>query len=213
MLALVTRRRIPLVLVVVLLLALTISISITFAADTAEELVRQQMPFSPTVMDWEKLALGDVVAEGVRNMDGTCQIDSFQMRTETPKDGSTRWLGIRIDTENCRAVVNALWEGALEEGPNDVIEPLLNLLPSSGVPHAEQPQQGPVGDNGVSMVNCKTSQIRVFMYGYGGTGDRLTYKHGTLEWNSPVSVDKWKRAIDQLMMLSLKGSGAQIAQL
>jgi len=133
----------------------------------------------------DELVVGDIVAEGVRTKDGTCDFDVIKVKTTAPDDGKTRWLGILLDTE-CRAVVNAKWEGSLETGPQDVVEPLLGVLPAASEPVPESPQPGLANNDDISTPGVratKTSEQHVFMYGYGGKWDKLTHKYGRLTFS------------------------------
>ena len=41
---------------------------------------------------------------------------------------------------------------------------------------------------------------------------RFRFGQNLEKWNSAVSVDKWKRFTDQLVVLLLKGSGTQVSK-
>lgn len=113
----------------------------------------------------DELAVGDLVAQGVRLTDGACEFGGFKVRTTAPGSGRTRWLAILLNPE-CRAVVNAKWEGSLTEGPRHVIEPLLRVLPSASLSVPEEPQLGLMSEadsSDLSVTATKTSEQLVFM--------------------------------------------------
>lgn len=63
-------------------------------------------------------------AEGTRGTGDVCYFDDFKVSTAAPSDGKTNWVSIKFD-KKCRAIIKAKWHGSLEEGPRDVIEPIL----------------------------------------------------------------------------------------
>lgn len=128
----------------------------------------------------EGLSVGDVIAQGTANGDGTCDIDNYSLTTTASSDGETLWLAIYFD-EDCQAVVSAMWAGALEDGPSDVVDPLFELLPytTDDVPKEDQTNENfssTIQDNGMGslLASTKRSEHRVYMYGFGGTIDKLT---------------------------------------
>jgi len=167
-----------------LLLSLVlVTIGVTPVVGNSRSLPPVEGPPPPVEVNGDELAVGDIVATGIRGEGGDCNIDAVKVRTTAPGQGKTQWLGIVLDT-HCRVVVNAKWEGPLTDGPVDVIEPLLRILPvSPTIP--EKPQLDLMsrgGASGLSALACslKTSEQLVFMYGYGGTWDKLTRKTGKL---------------------------------
>jgi hypothetical protein len=109
-----------------------------------------------TEINRDDLEMGEVIFTGNFDRDGNCKIDTFKIQTTAPGNSDNQsWLGIMLDAVQCRALVNARWEGAIENGPSEVIDPLLSL-------------------------QTLDSEQLVFMYGYGGTGDKLTRKTGKI---------------------------------
>lgn len=91
-----------------------------------------------------------------------------------------------LNTE-CQVVVNAKWEGALDAGPEDVIEQLHKLLTTQTSLVYEETESSLANENGASTVlltsGIKTSEQHVWMYGYGGTWDQLTHKKGKMTFS------------------------------
>lgn len=133
----------------------------------------------------EELSVGEIIMEGAFLKDGSCYISPFRVQT-TSISSSSIWLGILLD-EQCRVVVNAIWEGSLESGPPDVIKPLLQFLTTETTPLQESSRS----DNSITLggsslaspLASKTSEQHVYMYGYGGTADQLTHKRGKLTFS------------------------------
>lgn len=100
-------------------------------------------------------------------------------------NGDPQWMGVEINPD-CQVVVKARWKGALEHGPSEVVQPLLKLLAleSHTVPETtESLSMAPSLESASSFATtCKTSCQNVYMYGYGGSADRLTTKSGTLNY-------------------------------
>lgn len=139
---------------------------------------------SSIVINGDNLVVGDIVVVGIPKADGDCEFGSIKVRTTAPEYDRTRWLGIVFDAKQCRAVVNAKWEGALEEGPQQLVKPLTSLLSTSmpiqeTFPHnLEHERTSPYG-----VMATKTGEQHVFMYGYGGTWDKLTHKYGRITFS------------------------------
>ena len=132
-----------------------------------------------------ELVVGDIVVTGTRSEGDICDFGAIKVQTTAPGQGKTQWLGIVLDT-HCQAVVNAKWVGSLEEGPQDVVKPLLDLLAVASPLVSEQSGPDFVNKNEMStsgVLATKTSEQHVFMYGYGGTWDKLTHKFGRITFS------------------------------
>lgn len=163
-----------------LFLSLVLVLIVTIAA------VPLQPSFSNEI-NGDHLVVGSIVARGIRGTNGGCDFGDIKVRTTAPAQGQTQWLGIVLDAQ-CRAVVNAKWVGAMENGPQSVIKPLLGLLPWQSPPVAQEVKLDQVNMQAVSTSSAlatayKTSEQHVYMYGYGGQGDKLTHKRGSLRFS------------------------------
>lgn len=131
----------------------------------------------------EKLEVGDIVATGIKNKEGMCEFGTVTVDTQALGDGQTQWLGINID-EQCRATVNSKWIGSLEQGPADVVGPLMEGMRNVSNEVAEDAAGKVNRQNAMrpayGTTGTKTSEQHVFMYGYGGQWDKLTHKYGKL---------------------------------
>jgi hypothetical protein len=80
-----------------------------------------------------------------------------------------------------------MWDGQLDEGPTDAVDPLRRLLAqqSAEVPETLSSETSMPDElfNAPLSSGSKTSQQHVWMYGYGGSRDQLTHKWGTLTFN------------------------------
>lgn len=88
-------------------------------------------------------------------------------------DGITRWLGILIN-EECQVIVNAKWEGMLDEGPKLVIGRLRELA-ATETPLIDEEIGSPStkvseASNVLLGSSTKTSKQHVWMYGYPEAG-------------------------------------------
>lgn len=132
----------------------------------------------------DDLKVGDIVAEGTRSTDGLCNFDDFKVSTTAPGDGKTNWVSIKFDKQ-CRAIIKAKWHGSLEEGPRDVIYPILNSMPAMAKQVTQEPTS--LETNGAGLIattGTKTSQQRVYTYGYGSPWfDVLTRQIGTITFS------------------------------
>lgn len=134
-------------------------------------------PVSAIKVNGDLAQVGAVAAPGRARADGECQFDSpVHVRTTAPGQGTTKWVVLRVD-QQCQLVVQAKWTGALTQGPVTVVEPLQRLLPTLQSTQSTAP--------GVLSSGTKTSQQYVYMYGGGGTADKLTSIEGriTFSWD------------------------------
>jgi hypothetical protein len=60
-----------------------------------------------SISDSGKLEVGDTVAMGVRGPAGGCKFDTINIHTIAPGDGKTQWVGVILDAQKCRTIVNA----------------------------------------------------------------------------------------------------------
>jgi hypothetical protein len=138
----------------------------------------------PKQINADKLSVGEVVMTGIQENEG-CKIEPFQINTTIPGNGDTQWVGVVINSK-CQVVVKARWKGALEHGPSEVVQPLLKLLASESqsVPETTESMSMAPSLESTSLLatTCKTSYQNVYMYGLGGSADRLTTKSGTLNY-------------------------------
>jgi hypothetical protein len=128
--------------------------------------------------------VGDIVAEGTHGTDGLCNFDDFKVSTTAPSDGKTNWVSIKFDKQ-CRAIIKAKWHGSLEEGPRDIIDPILNSMPAIAKQVTQEPTS--LETNGAGLIattGTKTSQQSVYTYGYGTPWfDVLTRQTGTITFS------------------------------
>lgn len=123
--------------------------------------------------------VGTVVAVGVS--DGlSCTFEAVdRVVLHAPGDSAWQWLWITIDGE-CQAVVRSSWKGDVHGG--DLPDPLADAVESE----LEDREGANELDSAVtSSEACKTSEQVVYMYGFGGTADRLTSQSGRIYfcWN------------------------------
>jgi len=133
----------------------------------------------------DEVEVGDIIAIGVRGEDGTCDFDTIEVRTTAPGQNETQWLGIILDPR-CQAVVNAKWSGSVDNGPQEIVNPLMELLPTASQLILEKSHTDTQNEGGASVAGdraTKTSEQHVFMYGYGGTWDKLTHKYGKITFS------------------------------
>ncbi len=143
-------------------------------------------PSSTVRVDRNGVSAGEIVIQGVVNKNGACNIGPFEVSSSSPNDGKNRWLAITINPR-CQAIVAAKWDGALAEGPSVVTAPLMRLLTKLSNPIPEEPQPNMLNAYSVLSANfisgaTRTSSQQIYMYGYGGAGDKLTKKNGSLTW-------------------------------
>lgn len=171
----------------------------------------------------DELKVGDLVGEGIRGVNDTCDFSALKVRTTAPGDGKTQWVGIKFNPQ-CRAVINAKWHGSLEEGPRDIIEPILKTMPNM-TPQVTQ-ELPFVRTDGVPTLSAtagtKTSEQRVYTYGYGtpwfdvlteqkgkitfsydGTNARQSDIWWTSCWGADHSSLGWKWVVDSCSITSL----------
>lgn len=138
----------------------------------------------PKQINADNLSAGDVVITGVQQNE-ECRFAPFEINTTVTANGDAQWVGVEINSK-CQVVVKARWNGAFEHGPSEVVQPLRNLLAlkSQSVPETpESLSMAPSLQSTSSLATtCKTSYQNVYMYGYGGSADRLTTKSGTLNY-------------------------------
>lgn len=70
-------------------------------------------------------------------------------------------------------------------GPSAIVEPLIELLKEQSIPIPEETNLKSIGSSDIKSStmtpsSTKTSEQLVYMYGYGGTADKLTKKTGKL---------------------------------
>lgn len=136
------------------------------------------------VINGDVVDIGSIVAEGINHGNGVCEFGTVTVRTTAPANGKTKWIGIIVD-KNCRVIVNAKWHGSLREGPVNVVRPLRKALRSESVSIEEASQsQSQVKPTlfANSPTACKDSSQHVYMYGFGGPGDQLTHKYGSIRF-------------------------------
>lgn len=128
--------------------------------------------------------VGDIIAEGTRGTGDLCNFDDFKVKTTASDDGKTNWVSIKFDKQ-CRAIIKAKWHGSLEEGPQDVIEPILNSTPAMTIQDTQEPALLETKRVALSATTgSKTSQQSVYTYGYGSPWfDVLTKQVGTLTFS------------------------------
>lgn len=167
-----------------LLVSIFVIGSATIPVD-ANSFATSQNP-SIIVLDRERLSVGDIVAQGKLNTNGSCDFGSIQVTTPSIGDGTIRWLGIVLDTQ-CQIKVNAKWDGEFNAGPSDVIDPLYILMGKESEPVFETTKSYAIKHNemsyGILTSGSKTSEQHIWMYGYGGSWDALTHKSGKLTFS------------------------------
>lgn len=151
---------------------------------------------SDNQVSWNNLEVGDVLANGVRAPADTCDFgpEPVNIHIDIAVFGAPRWLAISLD-DQCKAVIKGKWEGALEDGPKEIVVKLMELLPYAAFPVPEEPLST-IGSLSATQpmgtTSCKTSAQNIYMMGYGGGADKLTQKNGTLEFcynGSTATID------------------------
>ncbi|HEY9246645.1 MAG TPA: hypothetical protein VIO11_07365 [Candidatus Methanoperedens sp.] len=130
----------------------------------------------------DDLSVGDIMAEGTPGAGDACYFNDVRFVTTAPHNGKTKWVSIKFDKQ-CRAVIKAKWEGALEDGPKDIIEPVLNFNKNKHSQIILEPQ--PLNTDGATIATAgtKTSQQRVYTYGIPGPLDVLTEQVGSITFS------------------------------
>ncbi len=86
-----------------------------------------------------------------------------------------------------RAIINAKWRGSLEEGPHDIVEPILKALPNMTPEVTQEPpfvSRDRVHGLSSTTIGTKTSEQRVYTYGYGTPWfDVLTEQKGKITFS------------------------------
>jgi len=164
------RRRKRIVIVTFAIVLATLSLSATFTSENGAEIINS-----------DALSIGDVAVSGEFTEDGQCIFEDITVKTDAIGDGNTKWFSLGLD-DNCRLIVDAKWVGDLENGPAEIVNPLLELSKNeTDVIEESAWAEGHQGTRfSVFLQSCKTSYQFVYMYGYGGQGDKLTKKWGTL---------------------------------
>lgn len=73
-----------------------VAVPITMAAQGDSTMLRSKE------VNTDELKVGNLVAEGIRGANGTCDFSGIKVRTTAPGDGKTQWVGIKFDSQ-CRA--------------------------------------------------------------------------------------------------------------
>jgi len=144
---------------------------------------------APTSLDrievsGDAIQVGDLVVKGMRHRDNTCTLPDFRVGTSSSSNESTEWVAMQI-TEQCEIVVTARWEGSLTEGPAQVIDSLLALMPGLLEPISEKNQSEVTSHMGAlaTASGTKTSEQHIYMWGGDGPPDQLTHKYGKLKFS------------------------------
>lgn len=120
------------------------------------------------MVDLNKAKVGDVVAQGVVDAEGNCDIDQFEFQHEAPGDGETSWTAIDI-VANCRMILAAKWKGLFKDGPKKIVNPEPGVELTASLDELQIEEVFQTASSG-----SKTSKQEVFMYGGGGQSDKLT---------------------------------------
>jgi hypothetical protein len=143
---------------------------------------------SPFLTD--ALRIGQALEVGQRLSGGDCYFPTSPHVESSVGPGSApQWLALAIN-DACVVSVAGRWTGALLDGPPDIVEATARLVATSGdviqeATIASDADAGWAPPESAASSGCKTSEQHVYMYGYGGPGDRLTIKTGKLRfcWN------------------------------
>ena len=142
----------------------------------------------PSERDLNTPAVGHVVAEGFRTSPDACLFESVEP-LPLAANGEMEWIAIAVD-DGCTASVAARWEGSLADAPFDLNQvPLESDEPSGRTTTEAAPTTPAPVQSGAVASGCKTSEGVTYMYGFGGTLDKLTNKGGRLSfcWNGTVA--------------------------
>ena len=142
-------------------------------------------PVPNRLIDLDQSEVGVIVADGVVDTAGNCDISQFKFKLAVPADGKTVWSAIEFKA-NCQVFLAGKWKGLLKDGPEIIVNPEPGVQLTSSLDESQV-------DKEVSQVTTsgtKTSKQEVFMYGGGGTGDKLTSvtADATFSWNG---VQAW----------------------
>lgn len=138
----------------------------------------------------DRLRIHDVVAVGVPSAAGCEFPGELQVTRSAAADGETRWLEFTIDAQ-CRVLVSARWNGALVDGPGRVVDRLEAVMGAEAERVVAQPISGAAstsartGDEGGIQslaIQCKFNRQHIFMFGFGGSGDKLTNLQTEMEF-------------------------------
>ncbi len=154
----------------------------------------------PVRVNRDRVRVGDVIATGVRNADGLCVFDAIEVITETNPGGQGKFLATEAN-EDCELVVIGKWNGHLQDGPLDIVDPILNGSEGETVEATEsegsQSRSGSGASRNSSSVptlsnhQTRTSEYVNWTYGYGGTsngGDELTSLYARLRYSYDFST-------------------------
>jgi hypothetical protein len=153
---------------------------------------------SSQTLDGDNLNVGDLVAQGSKLSDGTCGHSGVRIRTRAVK-GKTRTITVESDSQCTMVVTENSETNTLPRSP--AINPIPEHARSNSAPSLLPKFQNVMLEpNNVSLVagrhvRIATARFRrtvarqfafgqveneVFMYGFGGSGDKLTQKFGIL---------------------------------
>jgi len=142
---------------------------------------QQFLPSSPReLVDLDRAEVGDVVAQGAIGAEGICIIDQFKFNIDAPGNGETSWSVIEFD-EKCQILLAAKWDGLFQDGPEHIVNPEPGLHLTSALDEIAVKRE----DFQIVTSGSKASSQEVFMYGGGGTSDKLTKitSSATFSWN------------------------------
>lgn len=145
------------------------------------------------ILRWEEASVGMQIPLSISQAEG-CSVGN--LRIQTSATGVWRWIGIKVEPQRCRAVVMAKWEGELSQGPVFIRRAIQETGERDGVKvEAEGPKSAPGAAQDTLGWTYKTSEQRVFTYGYGGTRDKLTQLQHRLRFRYDgtrvMAISRW----------------------
>lgn len=155
---------------------------------------------SSTEINVDDLKVGDIIGKGML-AGSSCDFSKapVTLRTELSNKNESKWTAIRVDNL-CRLVVAGKWLGTMEDGPQDIVEPLVKKIPLLTKSNEVAEGQNILTSFGTDEIGIlganSTANLHVYMYGYGGTPDKLThlYVDLTIDYNlQTVSIKSASR--------------------
>jgi hypothetical protein len=142
---------------------------------------------APKSVAGDALRINDVVAVGVPSGAGCAFPGQFHVTRTAPADGETRWLEFTIDAQ-CRVRVSAKWNSAVSDKRvmdrlEAVMGPDAKRVVAQPLSVADSTSAGTSDGSGIRpQIRCKFNRQHIFMFGFGGSGDKLTNLQTEMEF-------------------------------
>jgi len=116
---------------------------------------------------------GQVLGIGSRTAEG-CAFSKAIEVTQTLNPGETsKFLALSI-SKDCRVEVVATWRGQLADGPSIIANELSRLIALQDPTSSVAAESVSSSSARLASGGCKTASQHAWMYGFGGSGDKLT---------------------------------------